>query len=192
MSDKASLQQAKSYTRGVAADTTGNYMGSLMSFLAKHDETDGRVAVMMYQAKVGNEPPPHVHQWEHELYYILEGEMEFFCEDQTDSLLTRAGDLAFLPRGRAHAFYIRSPEVKTLIMLQAAGEHAVDSDTYFTKMSQPVTNMEIPQGATTYATDEDIENAVKLAAIYGMRTLSPEEIAKLLPFYPGFLANIKS
>ena len=163
-----------------------------MSFLARHDETDGRVAVLMYQGKVGNEPPPHVHEWEHELYYILEGEMEFFCEDQKDSLLARAGELTFLPRGRAHAFYIRSPEVKTLIMLQAAGEHAVDSDTYFTKMSQPAADLKIPQGTTTYATDEVIESAVKLAAIHGMRTLSLEETAKLLPYYPGFLANVKN
>ncbi len=191
MNDKSPLPEVKAYTRGLSPDTARNYMGSLISFLARHEDTDGRVGVMMYQAKVGNEPPPHVHEWEHELYYILDGEMEFFCEDQEGSLLARAGDLTFLPRGRAHAFYIRSPEVKTLILLQAAGEHAVDSDTYFEQMSHVAASLDLPKDETTYATDEDIETAIKLAAIHGMRALSTDEIAKMLPSYLGFLANLK-
>jgi len=44
---------------------------------------------MEYQAKPGNEPPPHVHEWEHELYYVLEGAMEVYVEDKI--LLARAG-----------------------------------------------------------------------------------------------------
>jgi choline dehydrogenase-like flavoprotein len=41
------------------------------------------------------------------LYYLLEGRMEFYCDDEILSIC--AGEIAFLPQGRAHAFYIRSP-----------------------------------------------------------------------------------
>ena len=31
---------------------------------------------MEFQTQPGNEPPPHLHEWEHELFYMLEGSME--------------------------------------------------------------------------------------------------------------------
>ncbi len=30
-------------------------------------------------ARCGNEPPSHVYAGEHEIYYMLEGEVEIFC-----------------------------------------------------------------------------------------------------------------
>jgi hypothetical protein len=38
-----------------------------MAFLATGSETGGRFALMEYHTKLGNEPPPHVHEREHEL-----------------------------------------------------------------------------------------------------------------------------
>ena len=61
------------YSREVNVDSTFAYMGSLMTFLAKGSETSGRFALMEYHTKPGNEPPPHVHDREHELYFVLEG-----------------------------------------------------------------------------------------------------------------------
>lgn len=58
------------FARAVNVDSTINYMGSLMTFLAKGSETGGRFALMEYHAKPGNEPPPHVHEREHELYFV--------------------------------------------------------------------------------------------------------------------------
>ena len=56
--------------------TLGNslaYMGSLVSFLAENSQTGGRFSIMWGIARRGNEPPPHVHAREHEIYYMLEG-----------------------------------------------------------------------------------------------------------------------
>jgi quercetin dioxygenase-like cupin family protein len=61
------------FARAANVDSTFAYMGSLMTFLATGSETGGRFAVMEYHTKPGNEPPPHVHEPEHELYYVLEG-----------------------------------------------------------------------------------------------------------------------
>jgi mannose-6-phosphate isomerase-like protein (cupin superfamily) len=66
------------FARAVNDEATFAYMGSLMTFLAKGSETGGRFAHMEYYTKPGNEPPPHVHEREHELYFVLEGAMCFF------------------------------------------------------------------------------------------------------------------
>ena len=55
------------FARAVDVDSTFAYMGSLMTFLAKGSETGGRFALMEYHTRTGNEPPPHVHEREHEL-----------------------------------------------------------------------------------------------------------------------------
>ncbi len=112
-----------------------------MSLLAKGEETGGRLAFMEFHSQPGNEPPPHVHEWEHELYYLLEGRMDFYCDDEI--LRIGAGEVAFLPQGKAHAFYIRSPIVRALILVQATGERAVGLDRYFIDMGEPAASNEI-------------------------------------------------
>lgn len=176
------------YKRTSALDSTMFYMGSLMSFLARGEDTGGRFALTEYQAKPGNEPPPHVHEWEHEMYYVLEGVMEFYCEDKV--LVAHAGEVVFLPQGKPHAFYIRSPHLRALILVQAVGEHAVGLDRYFSEMAEPATSMNLPTEAVTYMMD-DPSHAIRLGAANGVRFLSPEETAKELPHYPGFGVNLE-
>jgi hypothetical protein len=60
------------FARAVNVDSTFAYMGSLVTFLAKGSETSGRFALVQYHTKPGNEPPPHVHEREHELYFVLD------------------------------------------------------------------------------------------------------------------------
>ena len=171
------------HRRGPMLETTNAYMGSLMSFLARGAETGGRFAVMEYQAHPGNEPPPHAHEWEHELCYVIEGAMELYCDGQV--LVAGPGEVVFMPQGVPHAFYIRSPRLRMLILVQATGEHPVGLDDYFRAMSAPADSMELPVGGVTYQM-EDPQHAVRIGAAHGIRTLSPEEAAHELPHYPGF------
>ena len=180
---KQSQAKLRAFTGGTHLDSTRFYMGSLMSFLARDSETDGRVGFVELQIKPGNEPPPHIHEWEHELYYVLEGELEFYCGDQ--KLTAKAGESVFLPCGIAHAFYVRSPLVRTLITVVAAGEHAVGLDRYFTGMSEPATSLRLPTGAVTYAM-VDLDHAVKWGLENGVILLSPEQATQAMPGYPGF------
>jgi mannose-6-phosphate isomerase-like protein (cupin superfamily) len=174
---------ATSFARAATVDSTFSYMGSLMTFLAKSSETSGRFALMQFYTKPGNEPPPHIHEREHELYFVLEGSMRFYCEDKI--LDIRAGEVAFLPRGKAHAFNCTSPVVRTLILVQAIGADPVGLDTYFLAMAEPAGDMSLPREAITYAAD-DPKRAVRIAALHGIRILSPRETALELPQYPGF------
>ena len=171
------------FARAANVDSTFAYMGSLMTFLAKGSETSGRFALMEYYTKPGNEPPPHVHEREHELYFVLEGTMRFYCEDKI--LDIGAGDVVFLPQGKAHAFNCTSNVVRTLIFVQATGKDAVGLDSYFLAMGEPAASMVLPESAVTYAVD-DPEHAIRVGASTGIRILSPSETQRALPQYPGF------
>lgn len=171
------------FARAVNVDSTFAYMGSLLTFLAKASETSGRFALVEYHTKPGNEPPPHVHEREHELYFVLEGTMRFYCEDKI--LDIGAGEVVFLPQGKAHAFTCTSNIVRTLIFVQATGNDAVGLDSYFLAMGEPAASMVLPESAVTYAVD-DPEHAIRVGASNGIRILSPSETQRALPQYPGF------
>ena len=180
---KTPFTAPSAFKRSPSLKTTLAYMGSNMSLLAKGEETGGRFALMEFHSRPGNEPPPHIHEWEDELYYLLDGRMEFYCDDEV--LSVGAGEVAFLPQGKAHAFYIRSPIVKALIFVQATGERAVGLDRYFIDMGEPAASIELPDHQATHVMS-DPAHATRVAAANGIRILSPEETAKLLPHYPGF------
>jgi mannose-6-phosphate isomerase-like protein (cupin superfamily) len=183
MTNTAEQTIPTAYARKVNVDSSIQYMGSLMTFLAKGSETGGRFALMEFHTKSGNEPPPHVHEREHELYFLLEGTMRFYCEDKI--LDIGAGDVVFLPQGKAHAFACTSDFVRTLIFVQATGKDGVGLDSYFLAMGEPATNMVLPESAVTYAV-ADPEQAIRGGASAGIRILSPSESQRALPQYPGF------
>jgi quercetin dioxygenase-like cupin family protein len=176
------------FARVPGVDSTFAYMGSLMTFLAKGSETGGRFALMEYHTKPGNEPPPHVHEREHEFYFVLDGAMRFYCEDKT--LDIRAGEVVFLPRGKAHAFNCTSDFVRTLIFVQASGKADIGLDRYFLAMGDPASSMSMPETPVTYAIDEP-EHAIRVGASTGIRILSPAETARALPQYPGFGFSVR-
>ena len=163
------------------------YMGSIMSFLVRAQETDGRFTMVAISRTAGNEPPPHVHLWEHEIYFVLEGKIEFHCGDQVKTV--GPGETIFLPAGKAHAFYIRSGYLRTLIITLATAEEPAALDSYFASMAKPATSMDIPTDAVTYLTD-DPSRAIEAGKKYGIEILSPEEARRALPHFHGLGANL--
>jgi quercetin dioxygenase-like cupin family protein len=180
-------QTQPAFVRAANLETSMMYMGSIMSFLVRGQDADGRFAMVEYRARPGNEPPPHVHLWEHEIFHVLEGQMEFHCEDQVKTV--GAGETIFLPKGKAHAFYIRSAYLRTLIMALATTDNPVALDSYFAGMAGPATSMDIPVDAITYLLD-DPSHAIEAGARYGIKMLSAEETKRALPHFGGLGANL--
>lgn len=176
------------FARGPALDNSRVYMGNLMSFLLRGDDTGGRFSITEGLGTRGNEPPPHVHDRENEIYYILEGAAEFWVEEQPGSFVAGVGEVVFLPRGKAHALAFRSDVFRTLLMAQAVGELPVGMDSYFHALSRPAPSMRLPDGLETYATGE-VTLALATARRRGIDFLSPGEARKRLPSYPGFSAG---
>ena len=164
-------------------------MGSILTIPVHGDSTRGRFAVAAAKARPGNEPPPHVHEWEDEVIYLLEGRVEFCCGRR--HFVANAGNTVFIPQGVPHAMTFRTPAVRLLAVISATDERPVALDRYFRAMSAPTTSLALPAPGTaeTYATAADPAHAARLAAEHGARFLSPDETRELLPGYPGLGAQ---
>ena len=71
--DSVMQQNSCGLTRGPELSNSKFYMGNLMSFLLNGSDTAGRFAIVDGVGKIGNEPPPHYHDWEDEIYFVLGG-----------------------------------------------------------------------------------------------------------------------
>jgi Cupin domain len=67
----------------VNVDSTLKYAGEVITLLAKATETNGCFAFMEVKVQPGTEPPPHIHEREHELFYVLEGAIRFYTPEKT-------------------------------------------------------------------------------------------------------------
>ena len=166
------------YRRGVEIANSMHYMGSVLTVLAKGQETQGRFAILEVTGRAGNEPPPHYHEWEDEVFYILEGEIGFYVGDKT--FTARPGQLVFLPQGKPHAFHVLTPVMRVLNMVHATGNHPVEHDRYFIEMAQPADSLQLPPNGVYPA------RAIQVAAAHGIIILSPRQARQALPQYPGF------
>lgn len=82
-----------------------------------------RLAFVEYTTKPGEEPGPHTHPTEDEIFYIIAGHVTFSCGDETFEM--EDGGFVFLPRGIEHAYTIQSPgDVRMLVILSPADESA--------------------------------------------------------------------
>jgi len=74
-------------------------------------------AFLEYTTAQGEEPPPHIHATEDEMFYVLEGAITFQCGDKTFDL--EKGGFIFLPRGIEHSYTISSADSVRLITVTA-------------------------------------------------------------------------
>jgi len=172
-------QTAEVFKRTTSLEFSRWYMGDLMTFLAEKEDTGGQFSLVEIIATPGTEPPPHVHTREDELYYVLEGEVDVYVEEK--GFKVKAGESIFVPRLKPHAFVVRSPRLRFLVLITPGG-----LETYFRTMSSPAQTLELPTGAITYST-ADVEQAARLIAGYGIQFITPDELADKLPLYPQIL-----
>ncbi len=162
-----------------------NYMGVVHSWLVNDWETEGSFMMNRFLARPGSEPPPHVHHFEHEIFHVLEGEIEFYIEGAPQTFLARPGSTMHLPRGLAHGLIFRTPHVCSLAMLHAVSGHPT-AETFLRSMATgPATSMDLPESAPEYATmdPEQMQKTFRLAEENGFSFLKPEELATRLPLF---------
>jgi quercetin dioxygenase-like cupin family protein len=82
--------------------------------------TAGALTVM--ESVVGQGPPRHVHTYEDECFYVLEGTVTGTCGDE--AFEAGPGSFVFLPRGLAHTFRAADGEARVLLIAVPGGiEH---------------------------------------------------------------------
>jgi quercetin dioxygenase-like cupin family protein len=170
------MKTTQAYKRSPAIENSTWYKGLLISELAGSSDTDGAFDLVESKMEKGTEPPPHIHDCEDELFYILAGKIKVFADGQVFTVA--AGESVFLPRKMPHAYLIESDECHVLALMTPGGFlNAIN------KMNAPARRMEIPSDMETYAT-ADLTATMAIFIKYGVRMLSPAEVADQLPAYP--------
>ena len=140
------------------------YNGSLMTFLASGEETNGQFALIEAIARRGNVPPPHIHHREDEIFYVLEGEIVVSVGDRTIKGTT--GTMVFLPRDVPHSFTIESKQSRMLILLTPAG-----LERWFKEFSVPAPAMTLPPASEPEY--RELKRMLEAAPRYGIEFVLP-------------------
>ena len=146
------------------------YMGSLLTLHATAAETAGQFGLVEFLAKPGSEPPFHLHEREDELFFVIEGEVDYLLPDKT--IPAGPGTSVFLPRGIPHSFRIRTEQAKFLVLVTPGGFEG-----YFRELSRPAEAATIPSDMPTYS-ESDLTYFADLAEKYGIRFVTPEPSAQ--------------
>src|SRR5262245_62187039 len=113
------LSSLKPFKRATSLELSKWYMGILLTNLTETPDTNGAFSLFEATLAPGNEPPPHVHSREDELFYVLEGEFDVYVGEE--AYQAKTGECVFLPRLKPHAFLIRSPRLRVLILYTPGG-----------------------------------------------------------------------
>lgn len=88
--------------------------GDLYRFLVTGAETAGAYFAMEAFVPPGGGPPPHIHSYEDESFYVLEGTCVFRLGDE--HITAGPGDFVAVPHGQVHNFHNASDAVMRLIL----------------------------------------------------------------------------
>jgi quercetin dioxygenase-like cupin family protein len=102
--------------------------GSTMFFKATRASTNGASSFMERTLPPGGtKPPPHIHTNCEEAFYVLNGEIEFFLDD--DTVIGRSGSFVLVPGGVSHTFGNATTAPSRLLII-----HAPAMDGYFEEL----------------------------------------------------------
>lgn len=90
-----------------------------VDFIVKASEVreGSGAALLVYETRAGEEPSAHSHPSEDEMFFVLEGEITFFCGDERFNL--EKGGFVFLPHGMDHSYQITGTNVVRLLVVTA-------------------------------------------------------------------------
>ena len=132
------------------------WLGVRYKTILSASETGGAMSIVDSLSPAGSGPPRHVHEREDEAFILLTGQCEFWLEGRT--FTRRAGETAFIPRGREHTFRVVGDEPsRHLLVLTPGGFEA-----FFAEMVQG--GFRIP---------EDMERIGAAAARHSLRFTGP-------------------
>jgi quercetin dioxygenase-like cupin family protein len=162
----AKVEESIAFARGrQSLDRSVWYSGSLFTFLATGEETQGQFALMEVIARKGNAPPPHLHHREDETFYVLEGEATFSVGGRT--IKATPGTMVFLPRDVVHSFAIESDQMRVLVLVAPAG-----LEEWFKEFSVPAPALTLPPA--TEVPYSEIQKMLAAAPRYGLEFVMPK------------------
>ncbi|MEP7309109.1 MAG: cupin domain-containing protein [Acidobacteriota bacterium] len=126
------------------------------------EQTDYRFSQIETESPTGAQAPMHIHHREDETLLVLEGDVTVFAGTQRFDL--SPGGFTFLPRGIAHAYYVRSASARWLATLSPAG-----FEQFFVEIGHPIeAGMARPQSIVP-----DPAELMRRLANYGVDVIGP-------------------
>ena len=144
------------------------WMGGLATIKATAEQTGGQyslVEILVPEFPM-EESLLHVHHFEDEGFYILEGEMTFYVGDET--IKARPGSFLFGPKDVPHAFSVDSGPARLLFVLSPAGMEGL-----IREMGEPARSLSIPPQPEEPPDEAEMERLMAIAARYGGEMLGP-------------------
>jgi mannose-6-phosphate isomerase-like protein (cupin superfamily) len=121
------------------------YEGQLMTVYAQGEEVGNTCCVWEGNVPAEIGPPPHIHHYEHELFFIIEGGIRAWIEGEQFEVPKDA--LIFMPAGRMHWFVSTSPVTRMLsITVTASSDFPSINDNVglFRFIGEPARAMTLP------------------------------------------------
>lgn len=92
----------------------------IIRVVASRDATDRSFSIVEVTEPPGTAAPLHVHHGEAEAFYVLEGEIELTCGDET--VTARTGDFAYAPKDVPHKYaVVGSRPARVLLLFSRPG-----------------------------------------------------------------------
>jgi len=119
----------------VPANTGQAYwvMGDMFTYLVTGEGSGGSYFTLVADISPNAGPPPHIHHLEDEQFYVLEGALTFYVNEQT--IQVKAGDFLHIPRDTVHWFKNGPAPSKVLATFSPAGIEG-----FFREVGEPVTD----------------------------------------------------
>lgn len=114
------------------------FLGTLMTVKASHAHTRGAFTLLEQISPPGFAAPPHVHDAEEEAFYVLEGQLQVTCGEQTWTVAP--GGFVFLPRGIPHAFSVLGNRGAKLLQITSPA----DFEQFAAEAGEPASTQTLP------------------------------------------------
>src|ERR687894_3016007 len=141
-------------------------IGMLATIKATKEQTGGQYTLVEVLAPDGFASPLHVHHFEDEGFYILEGEMTFYVGDQT--IKAQPGSFLFGPKDVPRAFTVDSGPARLLFVLSPGGFEGLIRD-----MGEPARSLSIPPQPEAPPDEAQMQQMAAIAARHGNEILGP-------------------
>lgn len=142
------------------------FLGNLVTIKSTKETTAGGVAVIEHLGPKGAGSPLHVHHNEDEWFYVIEGDITFWCGGKV--VEGHAGSFVYGPRDIPHTFQVQSESARWLLVTEPAGFEA-----FMRVFGQPAERHEIPPEDIPMPNPADL---ARVALDYGIEVLGPPGI----------------
>jgi quercetin dioxygenase-like cupin family protein len=134
---------------------------SLWSLKATAEQTGGRFSLIEEVAPRGEGRPLHVHREDDETFYVLDGELTFYLDNE-QPISASAGSFVHIPGGVVHAFKVDSETARYPIITTLQHER------FYRAISEPAQSRTLPPERPL-----DMEKVMDAAQEYGVEALGP-------------------